>query len=54
MLSGTTVLINKLGLKNQAALEEAERIIVSLHSVEIEQENNENPFTFSFYRNLHN
>lgn len=50
---GTTVLINKLGLKNQAALETAERVAVALRSVEIEHKENKSQFSFSFYTDLH-
>ena len=50
---GTTVLINKLGLREQAALDHAERIIVTLHAAEIEARGCEEAFTFSFYRSLH-
>lgn len=50
---GTTVLINKLGLKSQEALDQAERISVTLHTVELEAEEFTAPFTFSFYCHLH-
>lgn len=51
--SGTSVLINKLGLKTQDALDEAERVAVTLHSVELEQSEPSQPFTFAFYCSLH-
>ncbi len=50
---GTTVLINKLGLRDQAALDHAERIIVTLHAAEIEARGCDEAFTFDFYRSLH-
>lgn len=51
---GTTVLINKLGLTRQEALDEAESVAVSLRSAEIESEPTDDaPFTFDFYCNLH-
>jgi cell filamentation protein len=49
----TTVLINKLGLKTQEALDEAEKIAVSLHSVEIEQNSSGEPLDFAYYCTLH-
>ncbi len=50
---GNTVLVNKLGLKNQEALDQAEKVAVTLRSVEIEQAENGQPFTFGFYCGLH-
>lgn len=50
---GTTVLINKLGLKNQEAPDAAERVAVTLHSAEIQSSPCDAPFTFSFYCSLH-
>lgn len=50
---GTTVLINKLGLKSQAALDAAESVAATLHSTEIECEPCDVPFTFDFYCCLH-
>ena len=50
---GTTVLINKLGLKNQEALDNVESVAVTLHSAEIESEPFDAPFTFDFYCGLH-
>ena len=49
----TTVLINKLGLKNQEALDNVESVAVALHSAEIESESSNAPFTFDFYCGLH-
>ncbi len=50
---GTSVLINKLGLKNQEALDAVESVAVALHSAEIESEASDIPFSFDFYCNLH-
>lgn len=50
---GTAVLINKLGLRSQEALDEAEKVAVPLRSMELEQETICEPFTFSFYCGLH-
>lgn len=50
---GTTVLVNKLGLRSQEALDEAEKVAVPLRSMELEQETIREPFTFSFYCSLH-
>lgn len=49
----TTVLVNKLGLRDPAALEEAEKVVVSLRTVEILQGPPEGPLTFPMYRALH-
>ena len=49
----TTVLVNKLGLQTQEALDEAERIAVTLRSVEVEKAETSAPFTFEFYCKLH-
>ena len=49
----STVLVNKLGLRSQEALNEAERVAVSVRSVEIENGNCLEPFTFEFYCKLH-
>ena len=49
----TTVLVNKLGLQTQEALDEAERIAVTLRSVEVEKAETSEPFTFEFYCKLH-
>ena len=50
---GTNVLINKLGLHDQAALDQAERIVVTLHAAQLEAETCTAPLTFDFYRSLH-
>ena len=50
---GTTVLINKLGLRDQAALNQAERISVTLHAAELESRSCSEPFTIEFYCALH-
>ena len=50
---GTTVLVNKLGLKCQQALDEAESVAVSLRLAQIESEAVDAPFTFAFYCDLH-
>lgn len=49
----TTVLVNKLGLQKQEALDEAERIAVTLRSVELENAEYYGPFTFEYYCKLH-
>ena len=50
---GTTVLINKLDLRDQAALDQAERISVTLRAAELESQPCMEPFTFDFYCMLH-
>ena len=50
---GTTVLVNRLGLKSQEALNRAEMMAVSLHAIDIEEEMPQERFTFSFYCRLH-
>ena len=42
---GTTVLINKLDIRSQAALDDVERVVTAVHTVEIEKENSAEPFT---------
>ena len=49
----TTVLINKLGLKKQEALDYAEKISTSLRAVEIEKEGFDAPFSFDYYCDIH-
>ncbi len=49
----TTVLINKLDIRSQEALDQVERVVTSLHSVEIEKERSTERFTFDFYLELH-
>lgn len=50
---GTTVLMNKLGIKNQAQLDESETLIVGVKSMQFEL----NPFSeeldFAYYKRLH-
>ena len=50
---GTTVLINKLGIREQTILTDTEQTIASLHSIEIENSPPSEPFTFEFYCSLH-
>lgn len=50
---GTTVLVNKLGLRNQEELNRAERILVSVHAVEIEADPPTEPFSLALYCELH-
>lgn len=50
---GTTVLINKLNLTNQESLDQAEKIAVSLRSIELESRDIDDPFSFSFYCSIH-
>ena len=49
----STVLMNKLGLQTQEALDEAERVAVTFRSVELEKAEDSAPFTFEFYCKLH-
>ncbi len=49
----TTVLINKLGIRDQAVLTDTEQTLASLHSIEIENNPPSDPFTFDFYCGLH-
>ena len=50
---GTTVLINKLGLKNQELLDRAEELAVSVSYAQIYNSIGSEPFTFAFYKSLH-
>ena len=50
---GTTVLVNKLGIRDQKELDRAERILVALHAVEIEQNPPTAPFDLALYCDLH-
>jgi len=50
---GSTVLINKLGQRNQEALDVTESVAVALRCAEIESEPCSAPFTFNFYCSLH-
>ena len=49
----TTVLVNKLGIRSQDALDDLERVVTGIHTVEIVKEQSEEPLSFAFYRNLH-
>ena len=49
----TTVLVNKLGIRSQEALNDLERVVTGIHTVEIVKEQSEEPLSFAFYRNLH-
>ena len=49
----TTVLVNKLGIRSQEALDDLERVVTGIHTVEIVKEQSEEPLSFAFYRNLH-
>ena len=50
---GTTVLINKLGLKTQVELDTVEKQLVLLKSALIEQEGSFKNVSFAFYKKLH-
>ena len=50
---GTTVLVNKLGLDRQDALDYAEKISTSLRAVEIEKAACDAQFSFEYYCNIH-
>lgn len=50
---GTTVLINKLDIRSQAALDDVERVVTAIHTVELEKENSVEPFTLFYYKSLH-
>lgn len=50
---GTRVLINKLGLRNQKLLSDAETVVVPLIAAQIESEKYDAPFTFDYYCSLH-
>ncbi len=49
----TTVLVNKLGIRSQEALDDLERVVTGIHTVEIVKEQSEELLSFAFYRNLH-
>ncbi len=49
----STVLINKLGIRDEAILADAETVAVLLHSSEIEENPPMASFTFDFYCSLH-
>lgn len=50
---GTSVLINKLGIQNQAQLDESETLIVGVKSLQFELEPFSEPLDFSYYKRLH-
>ena len=50
---GTTVLINKLNIRSQDALDDVERVVTGIHTVEIVKEDSVEPFTFDYYKGLH-
>ena len=50
---GTTVLINKLGIRQQKKLDEVEALIVSAKIVEYEMSPFPDPFSFDYYKCLH-
>ncbi len=50
---GSTVLVNKIGLREQSALDRAESVAFAFHSAEIELKPCCEPFTFEFYCSLH-
>lgn len=50
---GTTVLINKLGLQEQDALNDAEYMSVSIYTAELMKTDFTEPFTFEFYCYIH-
>lgn len=49
----TAVLINKFDLRKQEALDRAEAVAVTVHSIEVENEPMPDAFTFDFYCGLH-
>ena len=50
---GTTVLINKLGIREEKELAEVEKLYLSALFSEVEENPPSAPFTFAFYRSLH-
>lgn len=50
---GTSVLINKLGIQNQAQLDESETLIVGVKSLQFELDPFPEPLDFSYYKRLH-
>lgn len=50
---GTTVLINKLGIRQQQKLDEVESLIVSAKIIEYEMAPFPDPFSFGYYKRLH-
>lgn len=50
---GTSILINKLGIQNQAQLDENETLIVGVKSLQFELAPFPEPLDFSYYKRLH-
>ena len=50
---GTSVLINRLGLREQPLLDQAEELAVSVQSARIYESAGDDRFTFAYYRALH-
>lgn len=50
---GTTILVNKLGLQEQEALNDAEYMSVSIYTAELMKTDFTKPFTFEFYCYIH-
>lgn len=50
---GTTVLVNKLNIQEQAALDHAEEVTVTVRMIELRQQVHTDILSFSFYRELH-
>lgn len=50
---GTTVLINKLDLRDQRLLDQAEEMAAAVGFAQIYDEEYDGPYTFEFYKSLH-
>ena len=50
---GTSVLVNKLGIQNQAQLDENETLIVGVKSLQFELAPFPEPLNFDYYKRLH-
>jgi cell filamentation protein len=50
---GTTVLVNKMGIREQSELDTTEEVLTTFRVVEICKEAPTEPYTFSFYCSLH-
>lgn len=50
---GTSVLVNKLGIKDQTQLDENEALIVGVKSLQFELEPFPEPLDFTYYKRLH-
>lgn len=50
---GTSVLINKLGIQNQAQLDESETLIVGVKSLQFERTPFPEALDFAYYKRLH-